>query len=252
MVRSLVAGAFLILRAPVAAASQPESGRVAMPEPLLIETATDLDSDEAGELEVDLTGASGVRPALADPSGELEAEWRVTRRLGLALGLGLSGGLDLHALSARGAASWALYHDLRHDLHVQLFASGRYPLELNDGLATIDHSEPTRPFEAGVHGGIRQGWLTLRGQLGVEAGGRSAHLLPVRAALVPAAGGRAGFGAIELMADWARADPWTIAPEGVLDLGIWGLPVRLGLALPWRPSAPRDLSAIARVIVEVD
>lgn len=61
--------------------------RLPMPEPLLGETLTDLNSDEAGELELEGTGVV-LLPGEGDSpewAGALEAEWRVTERLGLGL-----------------------------------------------------------------------------------------------------------------------------------------------------------------------
>ena len=246
--------AFALAALPIrtgAAESEAES-RVAMPEPLLNETTTDLDSDEAGELEFDLTGGAEVRRSLRASSLQAEVEWRVTRRLGLSLELGLANDPGAEPFGARLAASWALLHDLQHDIHLQLFADGRFPLAADAAALAVDPSESALPFELGVHAGVRRGWLTVRGQVAGELGGHSAHLVPARAALALLAGGRAGFGGVELMSDWARADPFAVAAEVIGDGALLGLPLRLALGVPWRPSLPGALGIQLRLMAELD
>src|SRR4051812_42505740 len=87
-------------------------GRHPMPEPLLAESVTDIDSSEAGELELDVSAArtSPGRTWLA----AAEVEWRALERLGLALEVGA--GLDAAArsedpMSVRLAAAFVLLHD---------------------------------------------------------------------------------------------------------------------------------------------
>jgi hypothetical protein len=234
-----------------------------MPEPLLGESITDIDGVEAGELEIDLTGLGLHRSgggALYRSS--LEAEWRALSRLGLALDLGLvtppgAGGVS-QAVSARASAAVILLHDLQRDLHVMAEASARL-LEAEGPEGELEPGEGALPFSLGLRAGVRTGPVTLRGFLGAGLGAGSAHLVPVRAQAAVLRelgdGGRWGFFGLELDGDWARRSPALIAPNLVLDGTPLGVPLKLGLALPWSPMA-RDgepaWGVMVRLIFEVD
>src|SRR6266508_5662599 len=77
----VVVPVLLIVQGPWAAAAGGESPRARMPEPILLDSTTDIDSDEAGELEIDLVGTGSRHGSAAT----IEAEWRATRQLGLSL-----------------------------------------------------------------------------------------------------------------------------------------------------------------------
>src|ERR1019366_4087619 len=78
VVAALTAAAGALTTGPVGAA-EPDGGRVPIPEPVLAETVADIDGTEAGELELEVNGASlralhGGRYAI---DGSLEVEWLV-------------------------------------------------------------------------------------------------------------------------------------------------------------------------------
>ena len=213
-----------------------------MPEPIFTETVTDLDGDEAGELEFELN-ASTLRARRGGAylhQGSLEVEWLATRRLGFRFEPLASRGRDPGALGGKtevgvsAGVSWKLMQDFAHDFHLQLEALGRAPWDQTSIIA--QPGDPELPFVLDLRSGVRTGWLTVRSGVGVGAGGSSAHA-PVRASLAfltnfePS--GRFGFWGIEMDADAARDDPFVLALNIVPDLTPTGLPFRVGLALPW-------------------
>jgi hypothetical protein len=235
-----------------------------MPEPLIGESITDLARSEQGELEVDLTGT--LRPATATTSalwaGSLEAEWRATERLGLAMEVGFSnagadpGSSGSTETSFRAAASWALLHDFARDFHLQAEASVRLLRENEADLGRlVDPGNSRLPVSFGLRGGIRQGAWTVRGALGAAAGGGSAHAVPLRGDISLfgefRCGGICGFAGLELDGDWSWRDPWLLAPTVVFDGARFGLPLRLGLAAPLALSAEGTRGAVLlRLIYE--
>jgi hypothetical protein len=218
-----------------------QTKRSKMPEPLIGESITDLDRVEAGELEVDLTtlvrGSSALGPGSWISS--LEAEWGVTRRLGLAIEVGLAKSFSLDSTSTsvqpevRLAASWALLHDLARDIHLQAEASQFFG---ESESQAIEPGESALPFAFGLRGGVRRGRWTVRAALGGAIGSGSAHRLPVRAELALfaefGAGRSLGFAGVELDGDWARRDPLLLAPTFLIDGARFGLPFRLGVCTP--------------------
>jgi hypothetical protein len=211
--------------------------RPPLPEPIFTETVTDLDGDEAGEVEVEVNG-SNVR-ARRGPASELsstvELEWLVTRRLGLRLEPSYSRARDDLGIVRRGfglsgGASWKLHQDFDHDFHSQLEMGGRWPW---DDHKTAQAGESALPFYADVRSGIRVAWLTIRGGLGLDAGERAPGL---RGSLALLRGfvdtSRFGFFGVELDADGARRAPFVLAPNVVADCTPLSLPFRLALAIP--------------------
>jgi hypothetical protein len=80
----------------------------------------------------------------------------------------------------------------------------------------------------------------MRGSVGAGAGGRSPHLpLSASLALLMQFGHStsAGFLGLEALSDGTWPSPLAIAPDLVADLAPLGLPVRLGVALPWSRAA---------------
>jgi hypothetical protein len=215
--------------------------RLKMPEPLLTESITDIDGDEAGELEVDITGMLSRTAGASRWLSALELEWRALPRLGLALEVDLDGPVGAAATgerdlvaSVRPAASWVLLHDRAQDLHAMLELSA-VAFRSDDSLAEADLGEGLLPVSAGLRAGWRTGPVTFRGFLGAGAGGHSAHALPLRAQVAAllelGAGGGAGFLGVEADADWGRAAPFAVAPNLVLRSPL-GFPFDLGLAAP--------------------
>lgn len=236
-----------------------------LPEPLLGESITDLDGTKAGELELDLTGlhlpAKGAR--LGAQRASLEAEWRATERLGLAVEVGLSReGAPVQLTPALSlGVSWVLFHDLVRDLHLMAEVRAQL-LEENEGgptsgLAIADPGEPGRRVSAGLRGGGRYGLLTLRGAVSLEAIGHSAHLVPLRLELAALGSfgprGAWGFAGLEGIADWTRPGIMVWAPMLLLD-GAWlGLPFKLAASLPLQKEATGwRYSGLLRVLFELD
>jgi hypothetical protein len=242
------------------------AAKTRMPEPLIGESITDLDRAQAGELELDLTGA--LRPSTATSTalwaGSLEAEWGATERLGLALELGLSnageggGSRGSTEPSLRAAASWALLHDSALDLHLQAEATVRLLRESDAEVGRlVDPGNSLLPVSFGFRGGIRQSIWTIRGAIGGAAGGHSSHLVPLRGDLALfgefRCGGPCGFAGLELDADWSWRDPFVLAPTLVLDGARFHLPFRFGVAVPLALSAERSGAAVfLRMIYEAD
>ncbi len=93
----------------------------------------------------------------------------------------------------------------------------------------------------GVRTGFRFGDLTIRPGAGVETGATAAHA-PVwgGAGILYALGreGRLGFFGLEMDADAGRATPFIVAPNLLADAKTIGLPLRVGVAVPWVIGAP--------------
>jgi hypothetical protein len=214
-----------------------------MPEPLIGESVTDLDSTEAGELEVDATGV--IRRPGGLWSTELEIEWRALSRLGFSLeGATSREETGTTATELRPSLSFVLLHDPARDLHLMIDATARL---FEDDAATPGLGEPALPVAFSLRGGMRRGWFTLRGALGASAGGHSAHAVPLRTEAAALLEVPFGFWGIEGVADFARSSPWMLAPEVVLGTGA----VQIGAALPWEPGTGR-FGALVRLILEVD
>ena len=213
-----------------------------MPEPLIGESVTDLDSIEAGEVEIDATGVIR-RPGGLWSTG-LEIEWRALSRLGVSLeGAASREDMGGTATELRPSLAFVLLHDQARDLHLMIDATAR--LFENDSEPGL--GEPALPVAFSLRGGIRRSWFTLRGALGASAGGHSAHVVPLRAEAATLLEAPFGFWGIEGAADFARPSPGMLAPEAVLGTGT----VQLGAALPWEPGTGR-FGALVRLILEFD
>ena len=215
--------------------------RAPLPEALLTESATDIDAEEAGELEFEANaGSMGARAGGRRATfTSLEVEWRVLREVGLRLepsyaripGVGGSEGSDDFGVG--GALAFGLFHDFPRDLHLQAELVARTP---EGGDARIfEPSEAELPFAADLVAAARTGRWTWRGTIGAEAGGSFAHA-PAHTDLVVltpfADDARFGFFGLEVRADWARAAPLVLAPDIVAVAVPLGLPFTLSVALP--------------------
>ncbi len=220
-----------------------------MPEPILVESITDLDTQEEGELEMELLTSTALdreRPW----SGRLEAEWRATGHLGLMLEVGIDGPGPAEP-AIRAGASFSLLHLEPLGLHAQVILIGNWHTG-NPEPVLLDPAEPATTLSLGLHAGWRRQWFTVRAELTAGVGGDVAHL-PIRANLALLAGDRRMFLGLESMLDLARADPWALAAEAELRDEVEGAPVRLGLAVPWRPrTAVNDVAVILRLLVGFD
>jgi hypothetical protein len=256
---ALLASAVILLPAPARCEEHEEDELRGdnMPEPILVETPTDIDSAQAGEVEIDLLG--GVRlPWLKDREwgALLEVEWRVLDEVGVSAEVGYSrdfGTGDLAAVGERLSLAWSFFHDPARDLHLMLVGSARVPMDI-ENEAALDPAEPALPISFGLHGAQRFRFLTLRAEATGEGGGH-AHRLPLRAAAAALAGVPGlGFAGVEVMADWARPSPWSIAAELSFDARAVDIPCLIGVAVPWRPDvAPfgSSTSLVARIVVEL-
>jgi hypothetical protein len=212
-----------------------------MPESLLTESATDVDAEEAGEVEVEANLANvgartgGARATLTS----LEVEWRVLREVGLRFEPSYARLLDPAAGAPRdrfglaGALALGLFHDFARDIHVQAELLGRTLESANAHV--FEPNEAELPLAADLVGAVRRGRWTVRTTVGGEAGGAFAHApLHTDLALLNTfeQDWRFGFWGLEVRADWARESPLVIAPEVVAVTTPIGLPFTLSLALP--------------------
>jgi hypothetical protein len=217
--------------------------RPPLPEPVLTESATDIDAESAGEMEweanASVLGArhGGARTATLS----VELEWRVLRELGLRLEPSFersTNGLESEqVIGATGALAFGLFHDFARDIHVQLELLGH---TTERSSYTFETSDSELPAAADLLAAARWDRWTLRGTIGAEAFGPFAHApLHTDAAVLTGflPNERYGFIALEVRADWARKTPVVIAPEVVADGSPLGIPLLLGAALPFNLGA---------------
>ena len=220
--------------------------RPPMPEPILTESVTDLDAVEGGETEyaLNVQTLAALRGGARARQASVEAEWRATQHLGLRLEPSFASLVEegrSSELGLQGALAWGLVNDFEHDFHAQAEVTGR--VAGNDKPYESQPGDFSLPFSAGLRTGLRIGALTIRPGAGVEAGGPVAHA-PVWGgvgALYPLGReGRLGFFGLELDADAGRTTPVIVAPNFLADTLSIGLPLRLGLAIPWVVGAPAN------------
>ncbi len=218
--------------------------RSPIPEPIFGETATDIDGIEKGELEV--SGDAGElrsrRAGALLQLASIEAEWLATERLGLRLEPSLVGsqgpGFDSRTdLGVGTTVSWKLLRDSSDDFYLQAEAGAEWPPRA-DRYPSPD--QPGLPFAFDLRAAFRRGLWTLRGSAGVGVGASGPHA-PLRGSLAVLVSldrsSRTGFFGLEALADGTWITPVLAAPNVVADLAPLGLPVRLGVALPWSPGA---------------
>jgi hypothetical protein len=210
-----------------------------LPEPILTETVTDIDSDERGELELAANGLAfrARRGGAFSLDASVEAEWIVHRLVGVRVeptfALSRDAGQSSSAteLGASAGVAFKLFQDFERSLFVQAEVLARLPW---DESAIVQPGDPALPLAIDVRAATRRGPLTLRWGIGAGAYGEAAHY-PLRgsvAALLPFEGtGRLGFWGLEVDVDGARTAPLVAAPNLVTKLP-GGIPLRLGLALP--------------------
>jgi hypothetical protein len=223
-------------------AAAPVHAAEPMPEPILGETVTDIDGAEAGEVEWEANGSvmRALRGRAYSLDASVEIEWLVTRGLGVrlepSLGRDVSGSKSSIGAGASGGISLKVLQDFERQLYVDVEVLGRVPA--TEETPVVQVGDPAQPFTGDVHAGVRLGPLTLRGSVGVGVGGASAGL-PLRggaALLLPIdPSGRFGFCGLEVDVDGARPAPAVIALNVVPNFVPAGIPVRVGLALPWVP-----------------
>ncbi len=233
-----------------------------LPESVLTESATDVDAEEAGEIELEANLATigaqrgGARALLSS----VEVEWRALRNLGVRLEPSYERGRADAASRTRdefgfaGAVAVGLFHDYARDAHLQLELLGRVPSE-SHGFAP---DETVLPAAADLVSAVRRGRFTFRGTVGAEAFGAFAHA-PMHVDFAVLTGirrdARFGFVGLEARTDLARANPFVLAPEVVADASSLGIPLRLGVALPVNIGADatsQSYGLFARLILLTD
>src|SRR5579863_415790 len=226
----------------LAAEAPPE--RPPIPEPILMETITDIDAPEAGEIEVEFNSSylRSRRGGAYELELGPEIEWLSTNRLGTMLELfgGREAAADAPSANRFGATaglSWKLLHAFDHDFHLQAEVRGRYPAD----LSTADPGESSLPLSIDLLSALRLGRWTIRNSIGVSVGHAPAHV-PLRgsAVLLSGFGGsqRNGFWGFEATADGAKVAPFALALDLVPDLTPAGLPFRIGLVGSYSFGAP--------------
>jgi hypothetical protein len=122
--------ALLASRALAADGDSEERGRKPpLPEPMIAESITNIDGTEAGELEFDVEALLLRLSSGGTASGlGVEAEWRATRNLGLAVEAAVTRAASDEPTpgQVRAGLAWSLGHDLARDLHVQAEATARF------------------------------------------------------------------------------------------------------------------------------
>ena len=212
-----------------------------LPEPLFTETVTDIDGNEAGEIEFEANGAllRARRGGAFAIDTSLEAEWIVLPRLGLRVeptfALDRVNGTSASATEFGGSAGAALkvVQDFEHHFFLHAEVLARLPW---DESSIVQPGDPARPLAFDLRAALRRGALTLRWGLGIGAFGDAEHI-PLRASLAALtpfeSSGRFGFWGVEADVDGARTAPLVVAVNLVPNLVPAGIPFRIGLALPW-------------------
>jgi hypothetical protein len=238
-----------------ARAADEREARPPMPEPIFTETVTDLDGAEVGEVEVEANASElrARRGSQAVLSSSIEAEWLATRRLGLRLEptflrSNVGEAESRNRFGGGGAASWKLLQDFRHDFHVQVETGAHFPF---DASVVSEAGESALPWYADVRAGVRLDRWTIRGGVGVGAGGHPEHV-PLRGSLALLTGlgptERFGFIGVEVDADGARRDPIVVALNLVADCTPVGLPLRVAFAVPVVVGAPSNVPSLGAYV----
>jgi hypothetical protein len=240
--------------------------RPAMAEPLIGESVTDIDSDEPGETEIDVTGVAlrGSSGASCG-SGAIELELRLTRRLGVSLEITLVGGQDQGLYGDLAAAgSFMLWHDFQRQLHLQLEARAlAVEAQFSAARRLSIPENGAAPYAFGLRGAARWRWLSLRFGFGPSIGGHGGPVpLWADAALFAEWGGRSAgsrglvsFAGVEAVTDWGSATPVVISREIVFGFVLGDLPTRVGLGVPFyvHNHGPGPfVGGILRVMLELD
>jgi hypothetical protein len=236
-----------------------------MAEPLLGESVTDIDSDEPGETEIDFTGLTQHSGKSATwGGGAIELELRVTRRLGVSFEIGLTGGLNQGLFGDLSAAgSYAVWHDFRRQLHLQIEARA---LALDTQFAspkqrTIPEAEAPQ-FAFGLRGAWRWHWLTLRFGFGPSIGPSEAAPFWADLAVFgewswrsAVTRGLVSFAGVEAVTDWSNTTPVVVNPQIVFAFLLGEVPTRIGLGVPVyvanRGYGP-FVGGLLRVLLELD
>jgi hypothetical protein len=220
-----------------------------LPEPILVESVTDVDSREAGELELELlTSVVGLHPG-SPYAMRLEAEWRVTERLGFKLEAGFDR-TEAVAPSVSAGTSFVLFHLMPLNLHGQAVVYGRWPLDRDD-VALLDPAEPVTLVAAGAHLAWQWRLLSARAEVTSGVGGPIAYA-PIRANAALLFGTGSLFGGFEAMTDFARREPLLLAFEAELRQLIDENRFGVAVAIPFEPKIRGTVGLILRVQFAID
>jgi hypothetical protein len=239
----------VVARSAAASDGDGDEARAPLPEPLLTETITDIDGSDVGEVEVEANGANlrAVRGGAFAVDASLEVEWLMTRRFGVRAEPTMSEdswGARTTAGGVSGGASWKVFQDFRRRLYVDAEIVARLPW---DSSPIIEPGDPMSPAAVDVRAGFGRGPLTLRWSAGMGVT-RPDDRIPLRGSLALLApfeeSGRFGFWGVEIDADGSRRAPVVAAVEIVPNFEPAGLPLRLGLALPWTVGAAADQPSV--------
>jgi len=206
-------------------------------EPVMGETVTDIDSAEAGEVEVD-SSATMLRRR-SDGAlfwrSETEVEYRLTRWAGLGLGLEFSGGdtrsqMKTELFEVTPSLALSLWHDWEREIHIQLEATGRLREESIDQTRLPDQGfeagESFLPYAVRLRGAWRHERLVLRPSVGMSFGGDSPRPIPLLAEMA-------------VLVTWGREQRSSVGIEGSMDLGrLAPFMVGPGISLAIRTMAP--------------
>ena len=230
--------------------------RTPFPEPLVGESSTNIEGTEAGELEFDVNAAA-LRPSGGSSSKSLsvEAEWRVTDRLGVMLEAGI-GRLDPPATTEWGirtGLSWSLLHDPGRDFHLQAEVTGRFG---DDEAGADGPIELPHPYSAGIRAAIRSGSFTARAGAGA-AFGDGASLFAQMALLWNLSGALSkGFAGVEVNGNVGSGPPLSLVPQLFVSVPFLPVPTAVGLGIPWSPALragqQASIGGILRLVVELD
>jgi hypothetical protein len=233
----------------------PGERRPPLPEPLIAESITNIEGTEAGELEFDVEALALRRGSGGTSSGlGIEAEWRATPHLGLAVEAAVTRAASEEPTlgQVRAGLAWSLGHDLARDLHVQAEATARFggdDEERAEGPAELPY-----PYSVGVRAALRSGPLTLRAGTGVSFGDGASLFVHVAALRTFGGSSLHGFAGLEVNANVGAGAPLSFVPQVFVTVPLFGAPVEVGLGAPWSPALrsgePSSIGGVLRVVFE--
>jgi hypothetical protein len=226
-----------------------------IPEPLVAESITNIEGTEGGELEFDVE-ALLLRHANGGTASGLgvEAEWRATRHLGLAVEAAVSRAASIEPAlgQVRAGLAWSLFHDLARDLHVQAEATGRFGGD--EGERREGPLELPYPCSAGVRAALRSGPGTLRAGAGVAFRGGASLFVNLAALHTFGNSALHGFTGLEVNANVGAGAPLSFVPQVFVTVPFVGVPVDVGLGVPWSPGLrseqPASIGGVLRIVLE--
>jgi hypothetical protein len=257
MARAAAALLPLVLLASRGAAADGGAGgrKPPIPEPLVAESITNIEGTEAGELEFDVETLL-LRHATGERTSGLgvEAEWRATRHLGLAVEAAVTRAASDEPVlgQVRAGLAWSLFHDLTRDFHVQAEATGRFG---GDGAERAEGPlELPYPYSVGLRAALCSGPLTLRAGAGTAFVGGASLFFHLAALRTFGGSFLHGFAGLEVNANVGAEAPLSFVPQVFVTVPFLGAGLDLGLGVPWSPSLrseqPASIGGVFRVVFE--